>query len=85
MKIQDVIRAAIPGASDELCEFIVWERTPAPVGAITARSLYKAADRFRRAEDNGIRLCEMCDRIARDGHYLCAECKRALLYWSEAA
>jgi len=39
----EIIRKAIPNADDELCEFILWGRTPFPAGSITARDLYQAA------------------------------------------
>jgi len=73
----DCIRAAIPGASDDLCEHIVWGRTPFPFAKLSARDFYKAASRFRRAADHGIKLCDLCDNIAVDG-WTCQACTDAL-------
>lgn len=78
MTTHDIIKAAIPNADDEICSFILWARTPFPVGAITARSLYSAARRFQRAVNGGFRLCDFCDRIAEDNKSVCAKCHRAL-------
>jgi hypothetical protein len=39
-----IIRAAIPEADEVLCDHILWGRTPFPMGAITAQSLFKAAN-----------------------------------------
>lgn len=72
-----VIRAAIPGADDSLCEYILWERTPFPCGPIWARDIYAAASRWRRADVRGVRLCEFCDRIAETG-LTCASCEAGL-------
>lgn len=71
------IRAAIPGASDELVDHIVWGRTPFPFKKLGARDFYKAASRFKRASDRGVRLCDHCDNIAVDG-WCCQNCSDAL-------
>jgi hypothetical protein len=73
-----VIRNAIPAATDSLCEHIIWGRTPYPFVRLTAKSLWKAADRFRRAEEHGVELCEMCDRPAK-AFELCQSCGQTLL------
>lgn len=64
MNALEIVRNAIPNASDELCDFILWERTPFPVGHVTARSLYAAANRFHRAYEHGKKLCMFCDKLA---------------------
>lgn len=73
----DCIRAAIPGASDETCQHIVWGRTPFPFKKLTARDFYKAASRLQRASNNGLRLCDWCDNIAVDG-WCCKACNDVL-------
>jgi len=73
----DCIRAAIPDADDVLCDHIAWGRTPFPVGMPTARDFYKAASRWKRAQEHGIQLCDFCDNIAVDGFY-CQACIDAL-------
>lgn len=73
----DVIRAAIPGADDDLCEHVLWSRTPFPIEAPDARSLYRAADRVQRAARSGRRLCDFCDRDAA-GRWCCDGCAAAL-------
>ena len=78
MTFAAVIRAAIPDATDETCEFILFGRTPFPVGAVTAKSIYQAAARFRRANSNGLRLCEFCDRIVIPPSWTCPRCDKAL-------
>ena len=49
MTFEDVIKAAIPGADEFVCDHVLWGRTPFPMGKVTARSLYRAASRLRRA------------------------------------
>jgi len=78
MNGEQIVRAAIPNASAELIEHIIWGRTPFPVGAITARSLYKAASSFKRASDKGIALCDFCDNKANPNGYLCDSCQESL-------
>lgn len=72
-----IIRAAIPDADDATCEAILWGRTPFPMGAITARSLYKAASGSVRAGRNGRQLCDWCNRIAVN-RWTCERCDAAL-------
>ena len=78
MEIQEIIKNAIPGATDEICEFVLWARTPFPCGGITAKELYQSASRFKRATNNGLRLCDMCDRIAMPKRCVCRKCDDAL-------
>ncbi len=77
MLIKDIIKAAIPDASDSICEHILWGRTCYPVGKVTAKDLYRAADRFKRATAHSIRLCDFCDNRAVQGS-LCGRCNEAL-------
>lgn len=74
----EIIRAAIPGATDSDVEHVLWGRTPFPFAPLTARSLYRAASRFRRATAHGISLCDFCDRIAQPGDWVCSSCRDAL-------
>lgn len=83
MTSEEIIRAAIPGASDGLCDHILWGRTPFPVGSITPKSLYRAASAWKRACDKNIELCELCHRKATDG-MLCERCSAALRQPSSA-
>lgn len=78
MELQSVVEAAIPGASAELCDHVLWTRTSFPAGAVSAPDVYKAASRMRRAQVNGLRLCEWCDRIASEGRWTCVGCQQAL-------
>lgn len=73
-KIQDVIRAALPSATDTDCEYVLWNRTAYPFKKLTARDIYKAASRTRRAGANGIQLCDHCDNRADDG-WECKPCR----------
>lgn len=73
-----IIRGAIPDASDALCEHILWGRTPYPCGQITAKSLYRAASRLRRAAESGRHLCDFCDNLAEAGSDLCGDCASVL-------
>jgi hypothetical protein len=74
----EVIRAAIPNADEDTCEYILWNRTPYPMGRVTARTLYKAARGSWRADKNGIRLCDHCDKPAVNEQWECAGCRSAL-------
>lgn len=66
MTYAEVILAGYPQADDAMIEHILWERTPYPMGKVTARSLYQAASRIRRATNNGVQLCDFCDNKAAD-------------------
>jgi hypothetical protein len=72
------IRAAIPGASDELVDHIVWGRTPFPFAKLGARDFYKAASSWRRAAAKGIQLCDHCHNIASADAWTCQQCWDAL-------
>lgn len=73
-----IIRCAIPDADAGLVEHILWGRTPFPCGLVTARSLYRAARRWQRASDHGLRLCDLCDRIAMSDEWCCEPCRNAI-------
>lgn len=77
MNALQIVRAAIPGADESTADAILWGRTPYPFAPVTARDLYRAADRLQRATVRGFALCEFCDRRATRGS-LCADCDRAL-------
>ena len=77
MNAVDIVRAAIPDAGEDVVSHILWGRTPFPCGPITAQSLYRAASSWRRACDNGLRLCELCHRVAVD-NWTCQNCEDAL-------
>jgi hypothetical protein len=78
MKITQVIQAAIPGATMEQCDYILWERTPFPAGDITARLLYRAASSFRRAIEHKIMLCSFCHNKVFGDESECFKCTEAL-------
>lgn len=75
MLIYDVIRAAIPEADDNLCEWILWERTPFPF-TLTVRGLWTVSWRMKRVFDKGLKLCELCDRLAEEDNSLCKPCSK---------
>lgn len=83
MTPHDVVRKAIPDASDSLCEYIVWGRTPFPfIGPPEiVKLIYRAARRYLRAEANNIVLCELCSNKAFDGEDLCFNCDQ-VLFWA---
>lgn len=78
MTARDIIRGAIPDATDTLCNYILWERTCYPVGTVTPQTLYRAAARYRRGAVKGLILCELCDRLARPGWHVCPRCEQAM-------
>lgn len=78
MNAMQVVRAAIPGASEQLCEHVLWSRTAFPFGHVGPRDLYRAADRLRRATEKGIELCEFCDAITEPDKMACRRCDAAL-------
>lgn len=78
MTPEQIILAAIPNADARLVEAILWERTPFPMGEVTAKSIYKAASRFNRATIKGIRLCGLCDNISNNEKFMCDSCKSSL-------
>jgi len=80
-----IVRAAIPNASDSLCDHILWGRTGFPCfGKVTAQIVYKAAYRFKRASDKNMDLCDFCDRIATKND-LCDVCRNSLTMSSKLA
>lgn len=70
----DIIRAAIPGASDDVCQHVLWGRTPFPFKKLTARDIYKAASGYIRSARRGTYLCDHCHRIADYDIYECVGC-----------
>ena len=76
--IYEVIRAAIPEADGGLCEMILWGRTPFPAGRITARRLFRAASGWQRAQQQGYRLCEWCERRVWPSGWTCERCDAVL-------
>lgn len=78
MTFGDVIKAAIPGADEVVCDHVLWGRTPFPMGKVTARSLYRAASRLRRATASKIQLCDFCDNRVLSGHFYCSRCCNSL-------
>lgn len=78
MNAEQIIKAAIPSATDELINYIVWGRTPFPFGPVSAKHLYKAASGYQRAMANNISLCELCDNKVPTGEYTCDRCESVL-------
>lgn len=78
MTFADIIRAAIPGASDGDCDYVLWGRTPYPCGPVDARSLYRAARGAYRAGQKGLMLCDCCHRVALPDCSLCQLCWDAI-------
>lgn len=79
MNALTIVRKAIPEATTEVAEFIVWNRTTYPFEGLTARDIYKAADRWHRAHRNQKKLCTFCDRLAMPGRsQICERCRNAL-------
>ena len=76
--VREIIRAAIPGATEDFCEYFMWERTPYPFGRISAKNLYKWASSFRRAGENNVPLCDLCENMATNHKYTCNRCYDAL-------
>lgn len=74
----EIIRAAIPNATEELAEEILWGRTPFPIGRVSAKDLYKAASRFERAAKNEIALCDFCNNKVTGVYAVCDSCNKAL-------
>lgn len=85
MNNHDIIRAAAPGADDGFCGWIMWNRTPFPMGALTPRELYKATSSWVRACRNGRQLCDFCDRQAQSETFVCTRCEAMFRGDSEAA
>lgn len=78
MNAKEIIGNAMgKSPSNEVVDHIVWGRTPFPFKEITAKHLYKAAHRFKRANDNNIILCDFCDNKAVID-YTCKKCRKAL-------
>lgn len=73
----DIISAALPGANEEVLDFVLWNRTPFPFDA-NPKMLFKRAAGYRRACKNGIDLCELCTRPARPEKWTCEKCDAAL-------
>jgi hypothetical protein len=78
MLIDEIIRKAIPDANDDVCHHILWGRTAYPFKQLSARELYEAADRFKRASANHRRTCDFCDNLAVEHDWLCPSCLAAL-------
>jgi len=76
--VEQIVRAAIPGASDTDIEHVLWGRTPFPFTKLTPRSLFKAASGWRRACRSSRTLCDHCSNEAVKDGYECVRCREAL-------
>lgn len=85
MRVLDIVRAAWPSASPGDANWILWERTPYPMGRVSARYLYRSTASLVRANRNGIRLCDFCDNRAEAEGCMCRACTTALLGEGEGA
>ena len=75
----EIVRAAVPDATDDFISYVLWERTPYPVGAVTAQQLYKAASGAARAYRNGILLCYFChNKLEAPDKLVCSTCKKVV-------
>lgn len=83
--IAEVIRAAIPTADESLCDHILWGRTAYPFASLSARDIYRAAYRYRRATEHGRHLCDLCDRLVEAPEYVCTSCRQGLENARDAA
>lgn len=77
LDVIDVVRAGWPKATDEDVEYIMWSRTPYPMGG-SVKGLYRAASGWYRAQKNKRHLCELCPGLAMSGEYECARCAALL-------
>lgn len=75
MNVERIVRAAIPEATSSVIDHILWGRTPYPCGAITPKSLYKAADSWARACRNNLYLCDLCHRVDEGSKGACDHCQ----------
>lgn len=77
--IAEVVKAAIPDATPEIIDWVLWERTPYPCGKVSAKKIYKASSSFVRASVSGIKQCELCSkgRVFGEG-FVCSRCKKQL-------
>lgn len=73
----DVIKTVFPDAHIDVCEYIIWNRTAYPF-EIKAKTLYKAAARYKRCLKNDICLCDYCNNKIDKSKYVCDNCKRNL-------
>ena len=77
MNILEIVRAVIPNANNEVVDFLMWNRTPFPIGPTPTKSIYRAASTWQRACKNKIALCDFCDnKVATK--FLCVKCDSAL-------
>lgn len=79
MKIADVVKAAIPDASEADIDFVIWERTPFPMTKMNARDIYRAASGWNRAMQKGNRLCGWCERQVSLDEHTCERCRAIIL------
>lgn len=77
MTFAQIVLAAMPDATEADVEHVLWARTPFPF-EISARMLYRAASRYKRAAANNIRLCDHCNNPAVSGQWACERCTKAL-------
>lgn len=76
--VASAVLAAIPDASEDVINYVVWERTPYPMGRISVRSVYKAASQLFRAGKNRRQLCTFCHNQSMPGEWECKKCRDAL-------
>lgn len=77
MTFLELAKAAMPGATDEEADYVLWNHTPFPFET-SPRVLYKRVAGYRRACANGKRQCETCFRLAKGGDWNCERCAEIL-------
>jgi hypothetical protein len=77
MTFLELAKAALPGASNEDADYVLWNHTAFPFET-SPRALYRSLSSYRRAAANGRRLCTTCNNIAVD-EWSCARCNRLIV------
>lgn len=76
----DIIRGVFPDISEDEAGMLLWHRTGFPAFWRTdnpAQEIRDAMLAWKCAQENGIRLCDFCDREAVDG-FTCKRCGDAI-------
>jgi len=78
MTAGDIVREYFPDATDDECEFILWEKTGYPCfwnipedGSTPEECFRHQLGRFKLARDTGRKLCSICGAI-----YIGDECSK---------
>jgi hypothetical protein len=68
-----VVREYFPNATDDECGFLIWNRTPYPMGRL--ENIRECLANFKSARDVGKYPCDICESFVDQPDSICDTCR----------